>query len=138
MARSKVKGTNGKPRKKGTNRDKLKASVHIDQVTRTGFASARVGDVREKTKRYNDGDPHIYVKQTHKHRDHNGDEQHTELKSKIKDKRAANPIKGKPKGIRGLPAIHRDSSETRGHGPNFKKVRSRHNANSKHRITRER
>ena len=30
MARSRVRGTNGKPRKKKSNRDSLRASVHID------------------------------------------------------------------------------------------------------------
>ena len=53
MARSKVKGTNGKPLKKGTNRDKLRASVTY------GKGKNDPPGIQTETK-INDGDPHVY------------------------------------------------------------------------------
>ena len=51
MARSKIKGTNGKPRKKGTNRSKLMASVT--------YSDSDVRGVMTRTK-VNDGDASTY------------------------------------------------------------------------------
>ena len=54
MARSKIKGTNGKPRKKSSNRSKLKASVTLSAPTQ-----GQTRGIWTKTK-INDGDKSTY------------------------------------------------------------------------------
>ncbi len=105
MARSKVKGTNGKPRKKGTNRDKLKASAHIFTGGETGVHGRNT--YKTKHKQYNDGDPHVYHQDTRLKHKRDGSTDATFTKRKVYSKKAANPIKGGVPGVKGLPAISR-------------------------------
>ena len=128
MASSKVKGTNGKPLKTSKNRDKLKASIHIDAHSRSGFGAGAIHDQRETVRKYNDGDPHVYVKQTHTTGYRDKPDTKSVSKSKTKNPTAANPIKDKPAGVRGLPAIHRKKTKADGL-VEFRKHRSGHNKN---------
>ena len=83
MARSKVKGTNGKPRKKSTNRDQLKASVHFKLGSHDGDGF----EPSMQVKRTNDGDASVY---------YSGGG--TKKTRKAGNKRSANPHPGMPKG----------------------------------------
>ena len=108
MARSKVKGTNGKPLKKGTNRDKLKASIRIKTSHHKGHGK----EGAPRIERRNDGDPHVY----HRHaelRDHkDGSMTVKKTERKVRVPAAANPISTKGRGARDYDLMERDNSRT--------------------------
>ena len=105
MARSKIKGTNGKPvaktKKKSTNR----ASIKINHYTK--YASP--GSINDKkdiyknefteTTKINDGKPTV-TKTKHVYRK---GKTHSGLPEVKRDPKAANPIKGKRKNARFFP-----------------------------------
>ena len=105
MARSKIKGTSGKPVKKGSNRDKLKASIHIETGSHNQYGKQQTKQTT--IKRYNDGDPHVYHTDKRSSINNSGTSG-TTTKRKVKVKEAANPISKGVKGVKGLPAISRD------------------------------
>ena len=87
MARSRVRGTNGQPRKKNKNRDSLRASIQY--TTSIGESGHTAGSV----KRSNDGDPSVYYDR----RRYTPNGVHVE-KTQVHDVESARyPLKGKPK-----------------------------------------
>ena len=106
MARSKVKGTNGKPLKKGKNRDKLKASIHTTTYHDAPHPKSGLGKkgvvkrTFTETTEKNDGKPYR-SKQTVIRDSSSGKTKITRGAPKItKDPKAANPIKGKRENAR--------------------------------------
>ena len=109
MARSKVKGTNGKPRKAAPKSGKgNRASISIQQLQGTqDTPSGRMGTTVTRVKKRNDGDPHVYTETEKHHGKFDRNENYT-LKSKTKtrtkrkDPKAANPNPGLKGGLLGI------------------------------------
>ena len=89
-ARSQGKG----PQKKKRNKNN-RASISIRSAEGTYGTVAKL-NMRNVTKK-NDGDPHVYYEHTKKNVTKSGTTKST-YKTKVKDKKAANPVKGKGKG----------------------------------------
>lgn len=88
MARSKIKGTKGKPVKKAKNKDTLKASIHYGDAIQHGKRY-------ESTAKHNDGDPTVYHQKT---RWANDDSSVKTTETKVKNVESARyPLKGKSK-----------------------------------------
>ena len=108
MARSKVKGTNGKPLKTGTNRDKLKASIRIE----TGHHKGHGKEGHPRIERRNDGDPHIYHRHDEYTDNKDGSTSSKVTRRKVRVPAAANPISTKGRGARDHNLMEKDNSRT--------------------------
>ena len=106
MARSKVKGTNGKPVKAGKNRDKLKASIRINSGRHIGH-----GESTPKIERRNDGDPHVYHTDQEL-RDTKDGVSSKVTKRKVRVPAAANPISKKGRGAKDKNVMLKDNGKT--------------------------
>ena len=121
MARSKVKGTNGKPRKAAPKSGKgNRASISIQQLQGTqDTPSGRQGTTTTRVKKRNDGDPHVYTETTKYHGKFDRNDNYTQTKStktrtKRKDPKAANPNPGLKGGLFGITTSTKKSEKLTG------------------------
>ena len=89
MARSRVRGTNGQPRKKNKNRDSLRASIRHTSDSRTDRRGN--SSFKGKSEYKNDGNPTVTYSGSHT----GPDGIKKKYRRKAKDPSAACPVKGK-------------------------------------------
>jgi hypothetical protein len=87
----------GKGPKKKKRSSSNRASI---RMVSSEFSNSAAKNNQRGSVKTNDGDPHIYYERERKSKNKQGGYDTTTVKRKIKDKSAANPVKGKPKGTK--------------------------------------